>query len=94
MTQEPETEMTDSSPSTGAGGTEPRRQTESRPAPGAGALPGQTEPKAPPAADSHARSVTLEGRRRVRMTGMYHKMEALWLRGRRGTGSEHFPRMV
>jgi phosphate transport system ATP-binding protein len=61
MTQEPETEMTDSAPSTGAGGTGPRRQTEPRPTPGAGALPARPEPKAPPAADSHARSVTLEG---------------------------------
>jgi phosphate transport system ATP-binding protein len=61
MTQEPEIEMTDSSPTTGTGGTDPRRQTDSTPSPGAGALPATAEPKAPPAADSHARRVKLEG---------------------------------
>ena len=60
MTQEPETEMTDSTPSTGDGGTEPRPRTEQRPGPGAGALPSRGQPKAPPATDSHARRVKLE----------------------------------
>ncbi len=61
MTEPPETEMTDSSPTTGTGGTEPQR-----PGPtGAGsplrAVSPAADAKAGPAADSNARRVKLEG---------------------------------
>jgi len=59
MTEPPETEMTDSSPSTGTGGTEPQR-----PEPPAGtpvrAVTAAADAKAGPAADSNARLVRLE----------------------------------
>jgi phosphate transport system ATP-binding protein len=61
MTQEPETEMTDSSPTAGTGGTEPQRPEEATAGSPARAVTSPTATKAGPAADSNARRVTLEG---------------------------------
>jgi phosphate transport system ATP-binding protein len=61
MTEPPETEMTDSSPTTGTGGTEPQRRGPT----GAGgplrAVSLAADGRAAPAADSNARRVNLEG---------------------------------
>jgi phosphate transport system ATP-binding protein len=61
MTQRPETEITDSSPTTGTGGTEPQRPEQAGAGRPARAVTLADGAKAGPAADSHARRVQLEG---------------------------------
>jgi phosphate transport system ATP-binding protein len=61
MTQRPDTEMTDSSPTTGTGGTEPQRPEQAGAGNPARAVTPATDAKASPALDSNARSVKLEG---------------------------------
>jgi phosphate transport system ATP-binding protein len=60
MTEPPESEMTDSSPSTGTGGPEPRRPEPATARSPVGAVTA-TDGRAGPAADSNARRVRLEG---------------------------------
>jgi phosphate transport system ATP-binding protein len=61
MTQEPETEMTDTSPTTGMGGTEPERPDQAGNDSPARPVSASTAVKSGAAADSNARRVNLEG---------------------------------
>ncbi len=61
MTQRPETEMTDSSPTTGTGGTEPRRPRAATAGSPARTVTAAGDGKPGVAADSNARRVRLEG---------------------------------
>jgi phosphate transport system ATP-binding protein len=61
MTQEPETEMTDGSPTTGTGGTEPERPDQAATDSPARAVSAATAVRSAAAADSNARRVNLEG---------------------------------
>src|SRR6266851_1421492 len=61
VTQEPETEMTDSSRTTGTDGPEPQRPEQATSRSPARAVTASVAVKAGPAPDSHARRVNLEG---------------------------------